>query len=275
MLDQVASVGDQDRGQVVVRQHLLDGIGEVIGVPRFERDTCVRAGDQLGESARAGHDQRHAGRQRLQRHDAERFVEGGDRHAARPVQELTKIGVAQIPGEIDDVADAFDVDLGLQFGQITPASGDHAADVRNTPAEFVHGPGEHLEPLLILHPPPRHHEWGPWPKWDTRSVRRPPLLGIDPVGDVHDVLLGELEAGDQLFDDEPRRRDHPVGLEGEPPLDRVDVGRMAERQLAAVADPFGAVHGEHEWHVVSGREGVGGPSELPVVSVDDVGSPSI
>ena len=101
-----------------------------------------------------------------------------------------------------------------------------------------------------------------------------PVRRVDAVGDAGDVLGVEFESRDQLLDHEAGRRDQPVGLEREPPLDRVDVGGIAERQLPAVPHPFGAVHRRHERHPVDGGERVGGPSGPPVVAVDDVGAPS-
>jgi hypothetical protein len=106
-------------------------------------------------------------------------------------------------------------------------------------------------------------------------VSRTPLVGVDAVRDVRDVVLGEFEPGDQLLDDEPGRRDHPIGLEREPPFDRIDVGGMPERQLPAVPHALGAVHRQHERHVVAVCEGVRRPTELPVVAVHDVGSPAV
>jgi diacylglycerol kinase (ATP) len=55
------------------------------------------------------------------------------------------------------------------------------------------------------------------------------------------MVLVEFETRDELFHDEAGRSNDPLGLERQPPFDRVDVGRVAERQLASVADPFGAV----------------------------------
>ena len=43
--------------------------------------------------------------------------------------------VGHEPGEVDDVGDALDVDLGLQLGQVAAASGDHAADAGHPVAQ--------------------------------------------------------------------------------------------------------------------------------------------
>ena len=136
----------------------------------------------------------------------------------------------------------------------------------------------------------RARTWKPFSYWtrphdttsggrgDVRTPRPPagtPEVGVDPVGDVDDVFGGQLESRDELFDDELRGRDDPIGLEGEPPLDRVDVGRVAERELPAVTHPLGAVHREHERHVVPRGQRVRSPAEPPVVTVHDVGPPSL
>ena len=137
---------------------------------------------------------------------------------------------------------------------------------------MLHRPCQDLEALLELHVAPR----------DARAARvriaaavgRTPERRVDPVGDPRHVLDVQFESGDQLFDHELGRRDQSIGLEGEPPLDRVDVGGIAERELTAVPHPLGAVHRRHERHPVDRGQRVGRPAGAPIVAVHDVGDPS-
>ena len=187
------------------------------------------------------------------------YSDGIDDHAG-PVGERPQRRVGDVSGEVDDVADTLHVDLRLEVGQVAAASGDHAADVRAP----CRGPGAST---------------GPAPGSPSRTARCPTTtraararlqdrsggcqyVRVDAVGDALHVVGVEFETGDELFDHEPSRRDEAIGLERQPPLDRVDVGRIAERQLTAVAHAFGAVHGEHERNGVHRRRACRRPSRF-------------
>ncbi len=74
-------------------------------------------------------DQRSTAGQGLQGDDPERLVQRRDDDAAGAVDEVAQLDVGDEADEADDVADPFDVDLRLQFGQVAAASGDDALDV--------------------------------------------------------------------------------------------------------------------------------------------------
>ena len=173
------------------------------------------------------------------------------------------------PIEADDVADPLDVDLGLQLGQVAAPPGDDALDVGHSRPQRAHRPGEDLEALLVLHPPPREHQRRP----RLRPLAGRPPRRVDAVGHAMDPLGGQLEPAEHLAGHEHRRGDDLVGSVGEPRLDGVDRARLTRRDAAAVLAPQRRVERRHERHVVQRGDRRRRPGALPVVGVDDVGLP--
>ena len=208
--------------------------------------------------------------QRLQGDDAERLVERGDGHAPCPVDHVAQAVVGEEAGQVDEVADALEVDLRLQLGQVAAAPADDALDARHPRAQQAHRPGQHLEPLLVLHPAPREHERRPAA---GELARRPPRR-VDAVGDQVGAFGRELEPVDDLADHELGVGQHLGGVVGQPRLDGVDRARLAGRDAAAVAPALGRVERGDEAGAEQRRQRVGGPGDLPVVAVHDVGGPA-
>ena len=102
------------------------------------------------------------------------------------MQQAAQLVVGHEAGEVDDVADAFHVDLRLQLGEVAAASGDHAAEAGQPVAQVADGPGEHLEALLVLDPTPRDDERLSVARRGGRG--RLPLPGVDAVGHQVDLL---------------------------------------------------------------------------------------
>ena len=138
--------------------------------------------------------ERRAAGQGLQGDDAERLVQRGDHDAAGAVDRVAELHVGEEADEPDDVADALDVDLRLELGEVAAAAGDDALDVGHAGAQRAHRPGEDLEPLLVLDAAPREHER---PAAVGMLAGRPPRR-IDAVGHVVHPLRGDLEPGDHL-----------------------------------------------------------------------------
>ena len=179
------------RGGLGVGEHLVDAVGQIVVVAGLEQQAGVGALDDLGQAAGAGDDGRRAGGHALEGDDAERLVERGDDHAAGPVQDGAQVVVGDEAGQVDDVGDALDVDLGLQLGQVAAPAGDDAAHVGHPAAQLGDGPDQHLEALLVLHPAPRHHQRLALGRvlGGQRPQRR-----IDAVGHQVHLLDGQLEA---------------------------------------------------------------------------------
>ena len=78
--------------------------------------------------------------------------------AAGAVKQALEVGVADEAGQVDDVGQSFDVDLGLQFGEVCSASGNHAADIGDAMAQMADRPREDLEALLVLDSSPRNDQ---------------------------------------------------------------------------------------------------------------------
>ena len=103
--------------------------------------------------------------------------------------------VGHEPGEVDDVADALDVDLRLQLGEVAAAPGDHAADVRAPVAQVADRPGQDLEALLVLDPAPGDDERLALPFGE--AIAGGAASGrVDAVGHQVDLLRRQLEAVD-------------------------------------------------------------------------------
>ena len=173
------------------------------------------------------------------------------------------------PGQVDEVADALEVDLRLQLGEVAAAAADDALDARHPRPQQPHRPGEDLEALLVLDPAPREHERRPAAR---RLARRPPV-GSMPLGIRWVRSAGSSNPPIDLADDELRAGEHLGGVVGEPRLDGVDRARLAGRHPAAVLAALGGVERGDELGAVQRRQRVGGPGDLPVVGVDDVGAP--
>ena len=175
-------------------------------------------------------------------------------------------------------------------GRYEPASGDHADDPRDAGAQRRHRPGEDLEPLLVLHPSPREHDRaghgvdraGAPDRIVGIALARlgslvagadAPPARVDTVRNAADDVGVELEPAGDLANHQPGAGDDAARPERQPPLDGVDVGRVAEREVATVAAALGAVQRGHERHVEQSGQHFGGPADVPVVGVDDVGHP--
>ena len=143
--------------------------------------------------------------------------------------------------------DTLDVDLGLQLaaGSCRGRRSRRGCRAR-APRAMLHRPGQDLEALLVLDVAPRHDERPASPA--RRTGGRRPQAGSTPLGMRSTWSASSSKPVMSCSTMKRVRCDQAVGLEREPPLDRVDVGRIAERELAAVAHPLGAVHGEHERH---------------------------
>ena len=148
---------------------------------------------ELGQPAGAGDDERRPAGERLEGDDPERLVERRDDDASGAVDGVAQLVVGEEAGEVDEVADALEVDLRLQLREVAAAPADDALDPRHPGPQQAHRPGEHLEALLVLDPAPREHERRPPAR---RLARRPPRR-VDAVGDQVGALGGELEAVDR------------------------------------------------------------------------------
>ncbi len=124
-------VGRELVGERRVAEDHLDRVGQIVGVAWLEGEPGIGVDDQFGEPTGSCHDQRSTRCECLERHDAERLVERGNHDAAGPVDERPQLVVAEEAGEVDQVADALDVDLGLQFGEVAASAGDHTRHVRD------------------------------------------------------------------------------------------------------------------------------------------------
>ena len=195
--------------ELVVGEHALDAVGERTGVSRFEEQRRAGAANELGETPGVGDDQWRTTGQRFQRNDAERLVERGDHDHAGAVDDRPQFVVGQIAGYLDQIADPGDVDLRLELGQVGTAPDDHALQPGHAGPQRRHRPGEHVEPLLVLHASPGEHELGPGRvRRFARDAGGPPC-GIDAVRDAAHVLGVHLEAGDDLADHQARAGNHP------------------------------------------------------------------
>ena len=103
-------------GEVLVGQDPLDAVGQLLGVAGLEQQRGTRAADELGQSTGVGDDQRGAAGECLERDDAERLVERRNDDASSPVCRGAELVVGDEAGQFDEVADAGDVDLRLEFG---------------------------------------------------------------------------------------------------------------------------------------------------------------
>ena len=256
-------------GEVRVAEHGLDARRQLGVVARLEEQSGAGVVDQLGETAGPGDHERCAAGERLEGDDPERLVQRRDDDAAGAVDRVAQPVVGEEAGEVDEIADALEVDLRLQLGEVAAAAADDALDARHPCPQQPHRPGEDLEALLVLDPAPREHER----RAPSRRLAGRPPRRVDAVGDQVGALGGQLEAADHLADEELRAGEHLGGVVGEPRLDGVDRARLAGRHPAAVLAALGGVEGGDELGGVQRRQRVGGPGDVPVVGVDDVGAP--
>ena len=195
-----AAGGACRRRASVVGEHRLDARRQLGGVARLEQQAGAGAVDQLGQPAGAGDDERRAAGERLEGDDAERLVQRRDDDAAGAVDGVAQPVVGQEAGEVDEVADALEVDLRLQLGEVAAAPADDALDAR--------APAARSRRIA------RARTWKPFSYWTRphvntsgvaparRLARRPPRR-VDAVGDQVGALGGQLEAADDLADHEP------------------------------------------------------------------------
>ncbi len=263
----------------MVGQHVDDPRREVLGPSRFEGERGAVSSNQLSESpGLRGHQGRPTG-EGLEGDDAERFVERRDHDAVGAMEGGAQGVVADEPGQVDDVAHPGHVDLGLEFGEVGAASSDHAAHPGHLCPHDRHGVGEHLEPLLVLHPPPGEHERGAGSRRgrgiDRLVVtlgRRPPG-GIDASGNRRDEIRIDLEVGGHLASEEAGDGDHLPGPGREPPFHPVDLLGRSGRYVTAMATALRAVEGGDERSAMRGRQRRGRPGDRPIVGVHHVGPP--
>ena len=137
-------------GHIGVVQHLGDAVGQGHVVAGLEQHPGAGALDDLGQTTRASDDGRRAGRHALERDDPERFVQRRDHDAAGALQQALQLVVRHETGELNEVADALHVDLGLELGEVAAAAGDHATDAREAVPQVTDRSGQHLEALLVL-----------------------------------------------------------------------------------------------------------------------------
>ena len=173
-------------------------VGQLGGVARLEQQPGAGAVDQLGQAPGAGDDERRAAGEGLEGDDAERLVQRRDDDDTGAVDEVAEPVVGQEAGQVDEVADALEVDLRLQLRQVAAAAADDALDAGDTRPQQAHRRGEDLEALLVLHPAPREHERGA----AARHLARRPPRRVDAVGDEVGALDRQLEAVDDLADHE-------------------------------------------------------------------------
>ena len=271
-------------------EHLLDPIGELLGVARLEHQRRSGAADELGQPTGVGHDEGGVGGERLERDEPERFVQRRDDDAVGPMDRRPQLVVGQEAGKLHDVAHALEVDLRLELGKVRPASGDHTHDPRDTGAQRGHRTREHLEALLVLHTSPGEHDRpvGGRPAIDRTDLivdleldrigglvagPDPPPTRIDTVRDPADESGVELEPSGDLADHQSGAGDDTARPERQPPLDGVDVDRLTGGEVTAVASALGAVQRRDERDAEHRGEHVGSPADVPVVGVDDVGDP--
>ena len=239
------------------------------GVARLEQQSGARALDQLGQTAGTGHDEGRPTRERLERHDAERLVQRRNGDTARPVHEVAKVVVAQEAGQVNEIADALDVDLGLELGEVAPAPADDALDARDARSQPRHCRRQQLEALLVLDAPPGDHQRLTL----GRILAARPPRRVDAVRHAVGLLRGQLEADQHLIGHEAGAGNHGVGPVGQPGLHRVHGGGHARWHPAPVATTLGRVERGDQPDAVQRGERVGGPGNLPIVGVDDIGPP--
>jgi hypothetical protein len=136
--------------------------------------------------------------------------------------------------------------------------------------QLADGPGQHLEPLLVLDAPPGDHQRF---AFGRLLVGGGPAVHVDAVRHEVHLLGRELEPLHHLSHHEPRAGDDLTGLVREPPFDRVDLARQTRREVAAVAAAFGGVDGGHQRHAEQRLQRVARPGHQPVVRVHHLGSP--
>ena len=94
----------------------------------------------------------------------------------------------------------------------------------------------------------------------ARGRAAPTAPTSTPLGMTSTLSRGRSNAATHLLDHVARAGDHAVGLVREPPLDGVDAGRLAGREVAAVATPLGGVDGGDERCVPQRRGGCRRPT---------------
>ena len=103
-------------------------VGQLGVVAGLEQQAGAGAVDDLGQSAGAGDDERRAaGQPSRATMPNGSYSDGMTTHPARWTS-VAQLVVGQEAGQVDDVADALQVDLRLQLGQVAAAAGDDAAD---------------------------------------------------------------------------------------------------------------------------------------------------
>ena len=164
------------------------------------------------------------------------YSDGMTTHPARWTS-VAQLVVGQEAGEVDEVADALEVDLRLQLGQVAAAAADDALDAGHARAQQPHRPGEHLEALLVLHAAPREHErlaaaGRPRPSTTTSGRCRWGSGGCAPAGSSKPSTTSRTMNRELAST--------AVGAVGEPRLDGVDRARLARRDPPAVVAALGA-----------------------------------
>ena len=212
------------------------------------------------------------GRDRLERHDAERLVERRDHRAGRFVQQPHELLVAHEPGELHRLART-------PSPRATPRSSSEYVP-RPTIAQRRfgrraeqprHRADQRLEALLVLEATPRDEQRRVAAGAGDASARE--ASRVDAVRHHHDLVAGELERAHDLLDHEARAADHALGLVGEPPLGGVDRLGSRAREVTLMAPELGRVHRRDERRLVGLAQGVARPRAEPVVRVHDVGLP--
>ena len=261
-------------GRRWIAEQAQDGVAQRAAVARGESQAGDSWLDDVTQPARVGNGEWRARRRGFQCDQPGRLVQRRENHDVGRPEQRGQLACRDESRPAHGKPAAASPQLVVE-GTRTRDHEPHAGELTTQPWQRF----EQRMHALLVHQPPGEH--------DQRTVavepragrqpsrgRRAPGVGVEAVR--HDVDLGlrDVEEPANLVVHERRAGDDAGGLVHEPALDRMHSAVQRSGQPASMAPGFGRVDGGDDRPVGEPGDGHGALRHQPVVSVDDVRTPS-